>query len=109
MNRNRVHCSKLASLLVFAMNVALRSKHQAPKREAFVCSDASLTRSGSRRSRELAPGWQIKGADIHFKDFFEGNNKETGNRLFFCTRVYVFGENILDLDILYIRIFSLDT
>jgi len=60
LNRNRVHCSKLASLLVFAI-------HQAPKREAFVCRDASLTRSGSRRSRELAPGWQTKGADIHCK------------------------------------------
>ena len=52
--------------LYFAMNVSLRSKHQAPKREAFGCRDAPPRFIRGRRSRGLAPGWQTKGADIHF-------------------------------------------
>ncbi len=51
--------------LYFAMNVSLRSKHQAPKREAFGCRDAPPRFIRGRRSRGLAPGWQTKGADIH--------------------------------------------
>ena len=47
------------------MNVSLRSKHQAPKREAFGCRDAPLRFIRGRRSRGLASGWQTKGADIH--------------------------------------------
>jgi hypothetical protein len=47
------------------MNVSLRSKHQAPKREAFGCRDAPPRFIRGRRSRGLAPGWQTKGADIH--------------------------------------------
>jgi len=45
--------------------VSLRSKHQAPKREAFGCRDAPPRFIRGRRSRGLAPGWQTKGADIH--------------------------------------------
>ena len=54
--------------LYFAMNVSLRSKHQAPKREAFGCRDAPPRFIRGRRSRGLAPGWQTKGADIHLSD-----------------------------------------
>ena len=57
LNRNRIHSSKLASLVILAI-------HQAPKREAFVCCGASPRLVLGRRSRELAPGWQTKGGDI---------------------------------------------
>jgi len=40
--------------------------HQAPKREAFGCRDAPPRFIRRRGSRGLAPGWQTKGADIHF-------------------------------------------
>lgn len=55
-NRNGVHCSQLAWLLVLTID-------QAPKREAFDCRDASLTRSESRRSRELLTWHSFKNED----------------------------------------------
>ena len=58
--------------LYLAMNVSLRSKHQAPKREAFGCRDAPPRFIRGRRSRGLAPGWQTKGADIHFQNALGG-------------------------------------
>ena len=58
LNRNRVHSSKLASLVILAI-------YQAPKREAFVCRDAPSRSLRDRRSRQLAAGWQTKGADSH--------------------------------------------
>jgi|TARA_B110000467_G_C18287147_1_gene462345 hypothetical protein len=57
--------SMLAVQWVAGPSMAKSYGHGSSKREAFVCRDASLTRSGSRRSRELAPGWQTKGTDIH--------------------------------------------
>jgi len=57
------------------MNVSLRSKHQAPKREAFGCRDAPPRFIRGRRSRGLAPGWQTKGAQasglyVHRQDTY---------------------------------------
>ena len=63
----RTYKNSLGDGVIFYSDAKKAAIHQAPKREAFVCRDASLTRSGSRRSRELAPGWQTKGADIHYK------------------------------------------
>lgn len=47
----------------FVLTLAI---HQAPKREAFVCLDASSRFVRDRQSRQLAARWQTKGADIHY-------------------------------------------
>jgi hypothetical protein len=63
------------------MNVSLRSKHQAPKREAFGCRDAPPRFIRGRRSRGLAPGWQTKGADIHYLEALDSAQFEERRRL----------------------------
>lgn len=63
LNRNWVHSPKLASSLLFAMKVSLRSKHQAPKRKAFVRRDAPSRFARDRRSRQLLTRRSSKNED----------------------------------------------
>jgi hypothetical protein len=65
--------SQLGSFLEACCALTL-AIHQTPKREAFVCRDASSRFVRDRRSRQLAAGLQTKGADIHFQSSSRGRN-----------------------------------